>query len=205
MIGRVEETSASFEARTAPRLYPTAGPARETGKDAKDLPPRKHKTDTDVAEKEPRSQKSAEALVRATLAKVDANSPADPEIANVQADGGPRSVDVPRAAAINAAPHAAGTDPQRPSLDVLSSPVTSVDIEPRPVAALDPLLPSASPPLEKAPPQAPPPADQDKQVRAGALTCDVSADMGLILGSQKQVSCSLQARGLLWFDHQVWA
>jgi hypothetical protein len=28
MIGRVEETSASFEARTAPRLYPTAGGAR---------------------------------------------------------------------------------------------------------------------------------------------------------------------------------
>src|SRR5689334_17487596 len=28
MIGRVEETSASFEARSAPRLYPTAGGAR---------------------------------------------------------------------------------------------------------------------------------------------------------------------------------
>src|SRR6516165_4672668 len=28
MIGRVEETSASFEARTAPRRYPTAGGAR---------------------------------------------------------------------------------------------------------------------------------------------------------------------------------
>jgi hypothetical protein len=29
MIGRVEETSASFEARSAPRLYPTAGGARQ--------------------------------------------------------------------------------------------------------------------------------------------------------------------------------
>src|SRR3954452_10709040 len=28
MIGRVEETSASFEARSAPRLYPTAGGAQ---------------------------------------------------------------------------------------------------------------------------------------------------------------------------------
>jgi hypothetical protein len=29
MIGRVEETSASFEARSAPRLYPTAGGAQQ--------------------------------------------------------------------------------------------------------------------------------------------------------------------------------
>src|SRR5215469_14451409 len=29
MIGRVEETSASFEARSAPRSYPTAGGARQ--------------------------------------------------------------------------------------------------------------------------------------------------------------------------------
>ena len=29
MIGRVEETSASFEARSAPRFYPTAGGARQ--------------------------------------------------------------------------------------------------------------------------------------------------------------------------------
>jgi hypothetical protein len=28
MIGRIEETSASFEARSAPRLYPTAGGAQ---------------------------------------------------------------------------------------------------------------------------------------------------------------------------------
>src|SRR6266567_1569498 len=45
---------------------PVAQPARKTVKDAKALPPRKHtKTDTSVAEKEPRGQKSAEALARA--------------------------------------------------------------------------------------------------------------------------------------------
>ena len=73
--------------------------------------------------------------------------------------------------------------------------MTSVEIEPRPVAAVDPLLPTASPPLEKAAPQAPPPADRDKQVRAGVLTCDVSAGMGLILGSQKLVSCAFAPEG----------
>src|SRR6516165_7178053 len=52
---------------------PVAQPARKAGKDAKALPPSKHtKTDTSVAEKEPRGQKSAEALARAELANVDA-------------------------------------------------------------------------------------------------------------------------------------
>src|SRR6266478_5211546 len=51
---------------------PVAQPARKAVKDAKALPPRKHtKTDTSVAEKEPRGQKSAEALARAALANVD--------------------------------------------------------------------------------------------------------------------------------------
>jgi hypothetical protein len=195
-----------------PKLAPKAS------KDAKVLPPRKHpKTDTDVAEKEARSQKSAEALVRAALANVDAKAPADavigpgttdtrsapvdaqPRQANMplrQADVGPRPVDVPPlVAAIKTPANAAGGDMQPPSPDVRSSPVTSVEIEPRPVAAVGPLLPSASPPLEKAAPQPPPPADQDKQVRAGVLTCDVSAGMGLILGSQKLVSCSFNPDG----------
>src|SRR5262249_57743048 len=45
-----------------------AQPARKAAKDAKALPPRKHtKTDTSVAEKEPRGQTSAEALARAAL------------------------------------------------------------------------------------------------------------------------------------------
>src|SRR5215472_16917882 len=56
---------------------PVAQPARKAVKDAKALPPRQRtKTDTSVAEKEPRGQKSAEALARAALANVDANRPA---------------------------------------------------------------------------------------------------------------------------------
>ena len=39
-----------------------------------------------------------------------------------------------------------------------------VDIQPRSVAAVDPRPPSASPPLEIAAPQPPPPADEDKGV-----------------------------------------
>jgi hypothetical protein len=195
-----------------PKLVPKAS------KDANVLSPRKHpKTDTDVAEKEARSQKSAKALVRAALANVDAKAPADvvigpgttdtrsapvdaqPRQANMplrQADVGPRPVDVPPlVAAIKTPANAAGGDMQPPSPDVRSSPVTSVEIEPRPVAAVGPLLPSASPPLEKAAPQPPPPADQDKQVRAGVLTCDVSEGMGYIIGSQKLLSCSFNPDG----------
>src|SRR5436190_3875964 len=57
-----------------------AQPARKAAKDAKALPPRKHtKTETSVAEKEPRGQTSAEALARAALANVDANRPAPSE------------------------------------------------------------------------------------------------------------------------------
>ena len=195
-----------------PKLVPKAS------KDANVLSPRKHpKTDTDVAEKEARSQKSAKALVRAALANVDAKAPADavigpgttdtrsapvdaqPRQANMplrQADVGPRPVDVPPlVAAIKTPANAAGGDMQPPSPDVRPSPVTSVEIEPRPVAAVGPLLPSASPPLEKAAPQPPPPADQDKQVRAGVLTCDVSEGMGYIIGSQKLLSCSFNPDG----------
>ena len=115
-----------------------------------------------------------------------AGQPRQANVPTRQADVGPRPIDVaPLAAAIETAPHAAGADLQPPSHDVRSSPVTSVEIEPRPVAAVDPLLPTASPPLEKAAPQAPPPPDRDKQVKAGVLTCDVSGGMGLILGSQE--------------------
>jgi hypothetical protein len=54
-----------------------AQPAKKAGKDAKASPPRKPtKTDTSVAEKEPRGQNSAEALIRAAIANVDANRPA---------------------------------------------------------------------------------------------------------------------------------
>jgi hypothetical protein len=203
--------AAAAKEHPAPRQDAPEAKLAKAGKDAKVLPPHT-KTDTDVAEKEPPSQKSAEALVRAALANVDAKDPGDAVIgpgitdtrsapvdaqlrqANVpprQADVGSRRVDVPPlTAAIKAPPHAAGAD-LRPPSPVQSTPVTSVDIEPRPVAAVDPLLPSASPPLERATPQ----ADQDKQVRAGVLTCDVSGGIGLILGSQKLVSCAFAPEG----------
>jgi hypothetical protein len=119
------------------------------------LPPRKHtKTDTSVAEKEPRGQTSAEALARAALANVDANRPApndapiEPGLADTRtapldipvdiqprrADVPPRQADVgplppiailPRAPAIEAAPHP--LDVQSPPV-VQSNPVAPVDI-----------------------------------------------------------------------------
>src|SRR6266550_8801343 len=140
---------------------PDAQPARKAVKDAKALPPRKHtKTDTSVAEKEPRGQKSLEALARAALANVDANRPApndtliEPGLADTRsapvdiqprrADVPPRQADVgppppiavpPRAAGIEAAPHP--LDVQSPPV-VQSSPVAPVDIQPRPVVGVDP-------------------------------------------------------------------
>jgi hypothetical protein len=142
-----------------------AQPARKAAKDAKALPPRKHtKTDTSVAEKEPRGQTSAEDLARAALANVDANRPApndaliEPGLADTrsvpvdiqprradvpprQADVGPPPVTVPsRAAGIEAAPHAA--DVQSPPVE--TSPATGTDLQPRspnvrssPVAPVD--------------------------------------------------------------------
>jgi len=138
-----------------------AQPARKAAKDAKALPPRKHtKTDTSVAEKEPRGQTSAEALARAALANVDANRPApndaliEPGLADTRsapvdvqprrADVPPRQADVgppppvavpPRAPGIEAAPYP--LDVQSPPV-VQSSPVAPVDIQPRPVVGLDP-------------------------------------------------------------------
>ena len=136
-----------------------AQPARKAAKDAKALPPRKHtKTDTSVAEKEPRSQTSVEALARAALANVDANRPPpndaliEPGLADTRAapvDIQPRRADVPpadvgpppriavlpRAPGLEAAPHP--LDVQSPPV-VQSSPVAPVDIQPRPVVGVDP-------------------------------------------------------------------
>ena len=92
-----------------------AQPARKAAKDAKALPPRKHtKTDTSVAEEEPRGQTSAEALARAALANVDANRPApsdapiEPGLADTRSapvDIQPRRADVPpRQADVGAPP-----------------------------------------------------------------------------------------------------
>ena len=150
------------ERRTVPQKdtdAPAAQLAPNGGKEAKTLPLRKHtKTDTSVAEKEPRGQKSVEVLTRAALANIDANRPApvdapigpglnhtyapvdgtQPRQASVpprQADVGPRPVEIPsRAAAINAAQPvqprpAAGTNLQPGSPEVRAS------VDPQPSSA----------------------------------------------------------------------
>jgi len=138
-----------------------AQPARKAAKDAKALPPRKHtKTDTSVAEKEPRGQTSAEALARAALANVDANRPApndaliEPGLADTRSapvDIQPRRADVPpRQADVGAPPpiiavpsSAPGVEAVPHSLDIQSppvaqsSPVAPVDIQPRPVVGVE--------------------------------------------------------------------
>jgi hypothetical protein len=138
-----------------------AQPARKAAKDAKALPPRKHtKTDTSVAEKEPRGQTSAEALARAALANVDANRPAPsdapigPGLADTRsapvdiqlrrADVPPRQADVGAPPPIIAAPSSApGVEGAPHPLDVQSppvaqsSPVAPVDIQPRPVVGVE--------------------------------------------------------------------
>jgi len=135
-----------------------AQPARKAAKDAK---PRKHtKTDTSVAEKEPRGQTSAEALARAALANVDANRPApndaliEPGLADTRSapvDIQPRRADVPRRQAdvgapppVAVPPRAAGIETAPNPLDVQpppvvqSSPVPPVDIQPQSPVGVDP-------------------------------------------------------------------
>jgi hypothetical protein len=134
-----------------------APPARKAAKDAK---PRKHtKTDTSMAEKEPRGQTSAEALARAALANVDANRPApndsliEPGLADTRSapvDIQPRQADVPARKAyvgpppIAVPPRAPGIEAAPYPLDVQSppvvppSPVAPGDIQPRPIVGVDP-------------------------------------------------------------------
>ena len=171
------------ERRAVPRKdtdAPAAQIAPNGGKEAKTLPLRKHtKTDTSVAEKEPRGQKSVEVLTRAALANIDANraAPVDAPIgpglnhtyapvdgtqarqASVpprQADVGPRPVEIPpRAAAINAAQPAADAQPQ--------------PVQPRPAAGtnLQPGSPEVRASVDPQPSSAasqPAPADLDEDV-----------------------------------------
>jgi hypothetical protein len=114
----------------------------------------------------------------------DTPAPADiqPPRANVpprQADVGPPQpvAAPPRAGGMEVAPHAADVQPQPVEIspatgsnlqpgarDVRPDPVPPVDIQSRPVAAVDPRSPRADPPLEISAPQQPPTADQDKGV-----------------------------------------
>ena len=160
------------ERRTVPQKdtdAPAAQLAPNGGKEAKTLPLRKHtKTDTSVAEKEPRGQKSVEVLTRAALANIDANRPAPVDApigsglnhtnapvdgtqarqASVpprQADVGPRPVEIPsRAAAINAAQPAADAQPQ----PVQPRPAAGTNLQPGSPevrASVDPQPSSAAP------------------------------------------------------------
>jgi hypothetical protein len=161
------------------RDAPEAKLAPKAGKEAKPLPPRKQKIDTTATE-EPRSEKSAEALVRDALANVDAKrAPADAprgsgltETPSVPVDNlpprqaivplqhpdvRPRPVEVPPRPAVEAVPY-----PDVPMQPVQSPQAPSTDLPPRsPDIRATP--PSASPPLETAAPQ-PSPADRDNDV-----------------------------------------
>jgi hypothetical protein len=110
------------------------------------------------------------------------DTPAPADIHNVpprQADVGPPQpvAAPPRAGGMEVAPHAADVQPQPVEIspatgsnlqpgarDVRPDPVPPVDIQSRPVAAVDPRSPRADPPLEISAPQQPPTADQDKGV-----------------------------------------
>jgi hypothetical protein len=115
-----------------------------------------------------------------------ADTPAPADIQSRRANVPPRQADVgppqpvavpPRAGGTEAAPHAVDVQPQpvetspatsaelQPgSRDVRASTVIPVDIQSRPVAAVDPRSPRADPPLEIGAPQQPPTADQDNGV-----------------------------------------
>src|SRR6516225_906638 len=107
------------------RDAPEAKLAPKAGKEEKPLPQRKQKIDKTVTE-EPRSEKSAEALVRDALANVDAKrAPADAPVGSglidtpsvpvappgqaivppQQPDVGPRPVEVPSRPAVEAVPY----------------------------------------------------------------------------------------------------
>ena len=172
--------AAAASEHPAPQDSPEAKLVPKTGRDAKVLPPRKHtKTDTSVAGKEPRNQKSAEEQVRAALANVDANRrvPADPAIGpdltdtrSVPADDVPprqvsvpsqqpgvlpRSVDVPPRRASELAPNAANVLLQ----PVQPPPAPGADLRPR-----SPDIRTTSPSVSPVAPQPMPSADQDKDV-----------------------------------------
>ena len=114
------------------------------------------------------------------------DTPAPADIPSHRANVRPRQPDVgppqpvaapPRAGGMEVAPPAADVQPQAVEInpatganlqsgarDVRPDLVTPVDIQSRPVAAVDPRSPRADPPLEIGAPQQPPTADQDKGV-----------------------------------------
>jgi hypothetical protein len=141
---------------------PVAQPARKAVKDTKALPPRQHtKTDTSVAEKEPRGQKSLEALARAALANVDANRPA-PNDALIE----PGLADT-RSAPVDVQPHRANMPPRQ------------ADVGPQPVAVPPRALPASPADVQPQPVETSPAIDADLQPRSPDVRPSPGAAVGI--------------------------
>jgi hypothetical protein len=146
---------------------PSAQPARKTVNGNKPAVPPKHiKTDTSAAESKPTESKpsdeeSVEARVRAALANIDANRPAQPVVPPHQADvppdpavirAQPQPVDGPSSTATAAAsPRATDLQPQpAPQAPVEPGPLTAVEIKSRPVTEIEAVpAPQAAPPARE--------------------------------------------------------
>ena len=196
---QVDPTASGVAAGSTPPLAASAAnehpapqqdaPGAKLAPKAKVLPPSKHtKPDTSGAEKEPRSQESAEAQVRAALANVDAKRrvPVDPVIES--------GLIAPSVQVDNAPPRQASVPSHQP--DVGARP----DVPPRLASEVVPHV--ANVPLQPVQPPSgatswaePVNGQHGQQVRAGVLTCDVSEGMGYIIGSHKLLTCSFAPEG----------
>jgi hypothetical protein len=139
------------EERLAPQpdvRSPAVQPERPVVNATQAAPPPLRKTvtaDTGAAEAKPREMESIEAKVRAALAKADANRPAPHDVPSHQADvaarppaveAQPRLIEAPTAS-IATAPRAAEAAPQPASpIAAQPAPLTTVDIQSRPVAGV---------------------------------------------------------------------
>jgi hypothetical protein len=159
---------------------PVARPTPRAEKDAKALPRKQTKSDTNTAEREPRGHKSTEALIRDALANVDANRPAFADVPI-----GPGLTDT-RSAPVDVQPHEPNVPPRQADepwrVEVLSraSPTKVVppaaDVQPQlvqprqsTVSDLQPRFPDARAtvdllPRSISPPQIVAPQPQDKDV-----------------------------------------
>ncbi|MGD1059642.1 MAG: hypothetical protein ABR992_19795 [Solirubrobacteraceae bacterium] len=151
---------------------PAAQPARKAANTTKPAVSPKHakadKADTTAAESKSSDEESVEARVRAALANIDANRPAPAVVPPRQADvsPGPAAVGTlpqpadrqPGTATAAVSPRAADPQPQavQPQAPVQPAPLTSVEIESRPVATIE-TMPAAQPA---------PPAEEEKGIFA---------------------------------------
>lgn len=163
------------EQRLAPQQdanAPAAQPARKTVNATKSAVSPKHakadKADTSAPDSKPSDEESVEARVRAALANIDANRPAPPDVPPRPADAPPgpaavgalaRPLDGPPSTATAAVPpRAADLQPQpaQQQAPVQPGPLSSVEIESRPVATVE-AVPAA---------KTAPPAEEDKGIFA---------------------------------------